>query len=215
MTLSIVEGNTQGDVVQVTGPDVTLRIGLVDNQGINIARSGLGHELTAQLGNQPPVVLNDVFVADGSSGRQGEARYTFRNVTPGNYKVRVKAWDINNNSVEGALSIVVSEPLGLAVRTLGATPNPIRTEATLTVELNRTGDPLDWTVDIYDLSGRLVNQQAGQCSDCPATLAVGTWNGQTTAGQPLPNGPYIIRLQVRSAVDGSSAVGKSRLLLLK
>ena len=215
MTLSIVEGTTQGDVVQVTGPDVTLRIGLVDNQGINIARSGLGHELTAQLDNQPPVVLNDVFVADGSSGRQGEARYTFRNVTPGNYKVRVKAWDINNNSVEGALSIVVSEPLGLAVRTLGATPNPIRTEATLTVELNRTGDPLDWTVDIYDLSGRLVNQQAGQCSDCPATLAVGTWNGQTTAGQPLPNGPYIIRLQVRSAVDGSSAVGKSRLLLLK
>jgi hypothetical protein len=215
MTLSVVDGTVQGDITKVPGPDVTLRIGLVDNRGINVARSGLGHELTAQLGNQPPVVLNDMYVADGTNGRQGEARYTFRNVEPGNYKVRVKAWDINNNSVEGALSIVVSEPLGLAVRTLVATPNPIRTEATLTAELNRTGEPLDWTVDIYDLNGRLVNQQAGQCLDCPAKLDIGTWNGQTTAGQLVPNGQYIIRLQVRSAADGSAADGKSRLLLLK
>jgi hypothetical protein len=215
MALSIIGGTVQGDLVQVTGPDVTLRVGLVDNRGINVARSGLGHELTAQLDTQMPVILNDMYVADGSSGRQGEARYTFRNVVPGNYKVHVKAWDINNNSVEGALSIVVSEPLGLAVRTLGATPNPIRTETTLTAELNRTGEPLDWTVDIYDLTGRLVNQQTGQCTDCPAKLDIGTWNGQTTAGQLVPNGQYIIRLQVRSAADGSSAGGKSRLLLLK
>lgn len=213
MTLSAIGGTTQNNVVQVTGPDVTLRISLSDDRGINVARSGLGHELTAQLGDQPPVNLNDKYVANNADGRQGEVLYTFRNVAPGTYPVRAKAWDINNNSVEGALSIVVSERPGLTLRAFRASPNPVRTEATLTAELDRAGEPLDWTMGIYDLSGRLLNQQTGQCTDCPATVVVGTWDGRAHAGQLMPNGLYILRLQVRSAADGSTATGNGRLLL--
>lgn len=215
VALSVLGGTVQGDVVTVAGPDVTLRISLSDNRGINVARSGLGHELTAQLGNQPPVVLNDQYVANGSDGREGTVLYTFRDVPSGTYPVRVKAWDINNNSVEGALSIVVSERPGLTLRAFRASPNPIRTEATLTAELDRSGEPLDWTVGIYDLNGRLMNQQTGQCTDCPATLDIGTWDGRTDAGQSMPNGLYILRLRVRSAADGSVADGSGRLLLTK
>ena len=215
MTLSAVGGTTQGDMVRVTGPDVSLRISLSDNRGINVARSGLGHELTAQFGNQPPVVLNDMYVATGSDGRQGEARYTFRNVVSGTYTVRVKAWDINNNSVEGALSIVVSERPGLTLRALRVSPNPVLTEAALTAELDRVGEPLDWTVSIYDLSGRLLTEQTGQCTDCPAIIDIGTWDGRANAGQSMPNGLYTIRLQVRSVADGSVANGSGRLSLIK
>jgi len=205
----------QGDVVQVSGPDVTLQIGLSDNRGINVARSGLGHELTAQFGSQPPVILNDLYVANGSNGRQGEVRYTVANIASGTYRVRVKAWDINNNSVEGALSIVVSERPGLTLQALRATPNPVLGEATVTAELNRANEPLDWTLGIYDLNGRSVSQQTGQCTDCPTMLPVGTWNGQSDAGRSMPNGVYILRLEIRSAIDGSVATGSGRLVLAK
>ena len=215
LTLSVVGGTPQGDGVRVAGPDVTLRIGLSDNRGINVARSGLGHALTAQFGSQPLVVLNDQYVANGSDGRQGEARYTVRNVVAGTYRVRVKAWDINNNSVEGALSIVVSDRPGLTLRALRTSPNPVLTEAALTAELDRAGDPLNWTVGVYDLTGRLLNQQTGQCTDCPAMLTVGSWDGRTNAGQPVPNGIYILRIQVRSADDGSVVEGAGRVLLTK
>nr|WP_235985293.1 type IX secretion system sortase PorU [Spirosoma utsteinense] len=215
MALSVVGGTTQGDVIRVTGPDVKLRLNLSDNRGINIARSGLGHELTAQFGDQRPVILNDMYVANGAEGRQGEVIYTFADIAPGTYRVRAKAWDINNNSVEGALSIVVSERPGLTIRSFGTSPNPIRTEGTLMAELDRAGEPLDWTVSIYDLNGRLLNEQTGQCTDCPATLNMGTWDGRANAGQLMPNGLYILRLQVRSAADGSVANGSGRLLLTK
>ena len=215
MTLSVVGGIPQGDRVQVTGPDVTLQIGLNDNRGINVARSGLGHELTVQFGNQSPVVLNDQYVANGSDGRQGEVQYTFRNVPSGTHLVRVKAWDINNNSVEGALSIIVSERPGLTLRGLRTRPNPVLTQATLTAELDRSGEPLDWTVGIYDLSGRLLSQQTGQCSNCPAILDIGTWDGRADAGQPMPNGLYLLNIQVRSATDGSVASGSGRIILTK
>ncbi len=215
VALSVVGGTIDQDVVRIDGPDVTLRIDLSDNQGINIARSGIGHELTARFGNQPVIVLNENYVASGSGGRQGVVQYRFRQVPAGRYMLRVKAWDINNNSTEGTLTIVVSERPGLALRALRASPNPVVDQTSLTVELNRSGEPLDWTVGVYDLNSRLLNQQTGQCSTCESIITVGEWNGQMDGGQPLANGLYIIRIDIRSAVDGSAATGTGRIVLTK
>ncbi|AQG82597.1 hypothetical protein AWR27_19740 [Spirosoma montaniterrae] len=215
MTLLVAGSTADGEAVRVAGPDVTIRVQLSDDKGINTARSGLGHELTGRLNEQIPVVLNDAYVAKGTDGRQGEATYTFRNLTPGMYQLRVKAWDINNNSVEKALTIIVSEQPGLALLNLQARPNPITSESTLTAELNRTDEPLDWTLEVFDVMGRLISQQPGQCTGCTATIPVGSWNGQTDTGQAVPNGQYLIRLQIRSAADGASATVSSRVLLSK
>ncbi|WP_460968614.1 type IX secretion system sortase PorU [Spirosoma migulaei] len=215
VNLTVVGGSSEGDIIHTPGPDVTLLVKLTDNRGINIARSGLGHELTAQLGSQPVVVLNENYVANGADGRQGEARYTFTDVAPGTYVIRVKAWDINNNSSEGALTIVVSERPGLALRTLRASPNPLVAQTTLTAELNRSGEPLDWTLVIYDLNSRLINKQTGQCTNCEAIVDVGMWDGLISTGQPASNGLYIVRLEIRSAVDGTTAIGTSRIVVTK
>ncbi|WP_293683959.1 MULTISPECIES: type IX secretion system sortase PorU [unclassified Spirosoma] len=215
MTLAVVGGTTAGESVRIAGPDVTLRILLKDNRGINIARSGLGHELTAQLASQPAVILNDNYVANGADGRQGEALYTFRNLSAGQYTVRVKAWDINNNSSEGTLTIIVSDRPGLALRAFRVSPNPMTELATLTAELNRSGEPLDWVLSVYDLSSRLLSQKTGQCTNCDAAIAVGSWNGRTDAGQLMPNGLYIVRLDIRSAVDETTAIGTSRIVITR
>ncbi|MCK8491861.1 type IX secretion system sortase PorU [Spirosoma sp. RP8] len=213
--LHVEGGVLDGEQVHVAGPDVTVRISLQDNQGINTARAGLGHELTIRIGDQSPVVLNDAYVSTSGDGRQGQAVYTFLDVTPGAYIVRVKAWDINNNSTEGTLSIVVSGKPALALRGLQASPNPVTTYSTISVEHNRGGEPLDWTWQIVDQNGRLLNQRTGQCSDCPTKLDIGTWYGSTDSGQSVPNGLYIVRLRIQSAADGSVTDGSSRLILSK
>ncbi len=215
IALSVIGGVKQGDVTQVAGPDVTLRIALSDNRGINIARSGLGHELTAQLNSDPVLILNENYVANDTEGRQGEAQYVFSNLTPGTYTIRVKAWDINNNSAEGTLTIIVSARPELEIITLRASPNPISTQTTFTAQLNRSGEPLDWTLSIVDLNNQLFHQQTNQCTNCDALLNIGTWNGRTNTGQPLPDGVYIVECQVRSAVDGSVATKSFRVILTK
>ena len=211
----IISGHTDGEIIRVAGPDVTLHVSLSDNRGINIAQSGLGHDLTAQLTGQPIVRLNENYVANGVDGRQGDAFYTFLNVAPGTYTVRVKAWDINNNSGEGALTLVVSERPGLSLHALRVSPNPVTTQTTVMAELNRAGEPLDWTLSVYDLNSRQVHQQTGQCTNCEAAVEVGSWNGLTDTSQPLSNGLYIFRLDIRSAVDGSTATGSGRIVLVK
>ena len=215
IALSALGGRTENDRIYVSGPDVTLHIALSDNRGISIAQSGLGHELTAQLAGQPVVILNEKYVATSADGRQGEVNYTFRNLAAGTYPIRVKAWDINNNSAESTLSLIVSERPGLALNALRANPNPVVDKTTLTAELNRSGEPLNWTLSVYDLTSRLLHQQSDQCTSCDAVVPVGTWNGISDAGQPMPQGLYIIRLEIRSAVDGTMAVGNGRIVLSK
>ena len=215
LTMSVVGGQRTGDTWQVAGPDVAIRIGLSDNRGVNVARSGLGHELTAQLSGQSSIVLNDEYVANGPTGRQGEVLHTFRGLVPGTYTLRVKAWDINNNSTEGALTLVVSERSGLTLRTIRVSPNPVLQQAVFLAEHNRPDEPLDWTLTVVDLNGRQLYQQTGQCTNCPGTVEVGSWTGQSSAGDTLPGGLYVVRLQMRAATDQTTATGSSRVVLSK
>lgn len=213
--LAVDGGVPDGESVRVAGPAVTLRVQVSDDTGINIARAGLGHELTAQIVGQSPVVLNDYYVATGTDGRQGTAAYTFTNLSPGQYTVRVKAWDTSNNPAERALALIVSEKPGLTIQTVQAVPNPISTQSTLTATHNRPGESLDWTLNIYGITGQLISQQRNQCNYCAGSVELGSWNGQSNTGQVMPNGTYLYQVQLRSGADGSTTQTSGRLLLLR
>ena len=215
LTMTVVGGQQTGEVWRVVGPDVTVRIGLSDNRGINVARSGLGHELTAQLSGQSAVILNDEYIATDLNGRQGTVLHPFRGLLPGTYTLQVKAWDINNNSTGGALTLVVSERPGLTLRAVRVSPNPVSEQAVFLAEHDRIGEPLDWTLSVHDLNGRQVDQQTGQCTNCPGTVQVGVWSGLGSVTGTLPNGLYVIKLQLRAATDQTTATGSSRVVLSK
>lgn len=216
LTLSVVGAAIGADgKPRIAGPTVTIRIDLSDNLGINLARTGLGHELTAQLGSKTPIVLNDNYVATGSGGRQGTALYSVDNLRPGEYSVRAKAWDVNNNSTGGALTFVVSEKPALVIQSVRAYPNPMVEQTTLELTHNRPGDALNWTVLVYDRTGRLLRQQTGQCDSCPETVSLGQWDGRDEGGNGLINGLYLYRVQVKAASDGANAQAGDRILLIR
>jgi hypothetical protein len=215
MQLAVDGGVPDGESVRVAGPAITLRVQLSDDTGINIARAGLGHELTAQVVGQSPVVLNDYYVATSTDGRQGTASYTFTDLLPGQYTVRVKAWDVSNNPTERALALIVSEKPGLAIQAVQVVPNPISTQSTLTAVHNRPGESLDWTLNIYDITGRLIRQQQNQCNYCAGSVELGSWSGQSNTGQAMPNGTYLYQVQLRSEADGSTTQTSGRLVLMR
>lgn len=215
VALAIANADISADIPRIAGPDVTLIGKLTDNKGINLALAGLGHELTARLNDQAPVIINENYTATSSDGRQGEIRYTFRGLASGLYVVRVKAWDINNNSGEGTLTFRVSDKSTLAVQAMQAYPNPFYEQTTLELTHNRSGEALDWTVTMYDRNGQSLRTQTGTCSDCPATVLVSTWDGRSENGTMQPNGLYIYRLLIRSANDGSKATHSGKLILVR
>ncbi len=215
LTLNLPDAMNSEIPLRVAGPNVTIRLKLADDYGINVSRAGIGHELTMQLDNQLPVILNDLYTSTSIDGRQGEVRYTFQGLMPGSYTVRARGWDVNNNPAEGTLTFGVSAKPGLQILDWRNDPNPFQQQTTLNLTHNRPGDALTWTWTVLDLTGRSLAQQSDSCTDCPATVSIGGWDGTAGNSQPLLPGLYMLRLQVVSATDLSQATATRRTILTK
>ncbi|RAJ97854.1 peptidase C25-like protein [Larkinella arboricola] len=199
----------------VSGPLNTLIVRLSDENGINIARNGIGHELVLWLNDETPVIVNEYYVTDTDDYRRGTVRYVWKNLPPGAYTVRLKAWDVYNNPAESSLKFIVSEQPALVMRSVAVTPNPFQEQTNFRIEHNRPGDELETTLMIADLSGRIVNERVYQCSDCETPLTGLTWNGAMASGAAVQRGVYVYRLIMRSKSDGSIATYVGKLLYIR
>lgn len=205
---------TAGQPLTVAGPDVSLIINLSDNEGINLSQAVKANALTLQLDQQEPISLSNFYIATTEDGRRGRVTYRLTDLANGTYTVRVKASDINNNPTEVTLTFVVSEKAPLAVQAVLAYPNPFQNQVTIDALHNRPGETIDWTLTVFDGTGRPITERTGNCTNCAATLTTGGWDGTGNTGVTLPNGLYLYRLQLRSA-EATPATVSGKLLLIR
>ena len=80
-----------------------------DKDGINTTGSGIGHDLTGYLDNDPnsSFVLNNYFENDFDNYMKGRINYDLSGLTEGIHYLTVKAWDNFNNSSEKTISFEV------------------------------------------------------------------------------------------------------------
>ncbi len=210
--LSLADTTSSRPNLTVVGPDVTLLIDLSDNEGINLSQTVNDHALTLQLDQQTPVLLSSFYTATTTDGRQGQVSYRLTGLANGTYTVRVKASDINNNPTEVTLTFVVSAKAPLALQSVTAYPNPFQNQVNIDARHNRPGETLDWTLTVFDLTGRPVTERTGSCDSCPTPLVTGGWDGKGPSGAALPNGMYLYRFQLRSA-EAVTATRSGKLVL--
>ena len=80
-----------------------------DKSGINTTGSGIGHDLTGYLDNDPnnSFVLNNYFENDFDDYTSGRINYDLTGLTEGNHSLTLKAWDNYNNSSEKTIAFQV------------------------------------------------------------------------------------------------------------
>ena len=224
-------GTAPGSVTDVTGPDIKvyldnenfrsgdqtgknplLMVSLADETGINTSGTGIGHDLTATLDGdeQNLIVLNDLFQSDLNSYNSGTVNYQFSNLSDGVHTLKIKAWDVLNNSSEKEVEFKVNS--GLKISRVYNYPNPVTDETHFVFEHNQYGDLFDVTISIYDLQGRLVDRvDKSVLSDGLSSNPV-TWN-PSSRGIYLPKGIYVYRI-IATSSEGFSASGSGRMLIL-
>ncbi len=212
--LSLADPIASQSVPTAVGPTVTLLIDLSDNEGINLSQTGTSAALTLQLDQQPPVPLGTYFTPTSTDGRQGRVRYKLTDLKGGSYTVRVKAYDLSNNLTQSSLTFNVVDQAPLSIGTVVAYPNPFRDKVTISVDHNRPGETLLWTVTMLDVLGRRLNQQSGQCDACPTPFATISWDGTGGSGAALPSGTYLYQLQIRTADQADGTTSHSSKLLI-
>lgn len=200
----------------LTDENPVLYIKLEDENGINTAGNGIGHDIIALLNDETQgVSLNDYYESELDSYQKGEVNYPLRSLEPGRHSIAVTAWDVYNNSGEGYTEFVVAENSKLALDHVLNYPNPFTTYTEFWFEHNRPGDLLDVRVEIFTVSGKLIQTIAQQISTESYRVEGIAWDGLDAFGDPIGRGVYVYKLSVKAASDNSKAVEFQKLVILR
>ena len=182
-----------GDVVT---PTPMLIVDLADGSGINASGAGLGHRIEAWIGEgATPVDLTEFYSTSATDFRNGSAERELLDLAPGEYKVRVRAWDIFNNPSEGIayFRILEGEADELVVTDVVNYPNPMGKSTEFLFHHNQSR-PLDVRLDIYTAGGRKI-QSLGATNVTDRLVRI-PWDGHDRDGRRVSNGVYFYRLRV-------------------
>lgn len=199
-----------------TSQNPMLLLKLSDESGINTVGNGIGHDLTAIVDDnaQNKVVLNDYYESELNNFRKGAVKYPFTKLADGRHTLKVKAWDVQNNSSEDYTEFIVASNAKLALSHVYNYPNPFTTNTRFMFELNRTCDDLNVSVQIYTVSGKLVKSLVTQVNTEGFRVDNIEWNGLDDYGDPIGKGVYVYKLNVRDS-EGQSAHKFEKLVLLR
>ena len=223
----VVGGTAQNFTVDTQGPSINvyldsrsfrpgdlvsenplLIVDLADSSGINSAGSSVGHRLEAWLdGGAKSSDLTDFYKGAKDNYQAGSIEYPLAAIPAGQHSLRVKAWDVYNNSSTTEVEFSVASSTALSLQNVYTIPNPIRTSTSFTFQHNQLS-PVDVEIKIYSVSGRLIqtistNGYADRFVQIP-------WDCRDRDGARIANGTYLYKILART-VDGkfsSEALGK-------
>ncbi|MDX2302555.1 MAG: type IX secretion system sortase PorU [Microscillaceae bacterium] len=196
-------------------PEALLIAKLSDESGINISQAGIGHEITAYLDDdyENVFILNDYYLANKDTYTSGTVLFPLKNLSPGNHRLTLKAWDIYNNSTTQSIDFVVAEDAFLIIENVSVYPNPVRDQSKFIFSHNKTGKALQIQVDIINSQGKIVRSLLANSTFSEPNITI-EWNATDQKGQRLQNGLYVYRLSVISPEDKAQQQIIRKLILI-
>jgi hypothetical protein len=194
-----------GDVV---GDNPQLIVDLADSSGINSAGSSIGHRLEAWLdGNSKSADLTEFYRGAKDNYQVGSIDYQYTGLAPGRHTIRLRAWDVYNNSSTEEVDFIVASSTALSLENVYNIPNPVHSTTTFTFQHNQLSG-VDIEIKIYTVSGRLIQSiSSGGYSDRFVQIP---WDCRDRDGAKIGNGTYLYKI-IAKTVDGkyaSEALGK-------
>ncbi len=200
----------------MTNEDPLLFALLNDFSGINTVGNGIGHDIVAILDDETnqSISLNDYYSADTDSYKSGRVSYPFYDLEKGYHTLRLKVWDVFNNSTEKEINFYVTDAEDFTLSDLFNYPNPFKDNTKFYFQHNRAGEFLDIELQIFDLSGRIVATIKDNIYDNGYRIGPINWNGTTNSGEKLGAGIYVYRFNVK-AEDGTLESKAEKLIILR
>jgi hypothetical protein len=199
----------------ITNENPVLIVKLSDSSGINTAGAGIGHDIVATLDNdnRQYFILNDFYEADLNSYQQGSIHFQLPSLTAGIHSLKIKAWDVLDNSSDYILEFNVTKDEELALNHVLNYPNPFTTKTQFWFEHNKPNQNLQVKVQIFTVTGKVVKTIKQTINDAGNRSCEVEWDGRDEFGDKLGRGVYLYRLTVIS-IDGKKKEKLEKLVIL-
>ncbi len=200
----------------ITGPNTVLYVQLSDETGINVSGNSIGHDLIAVLDDniQSPYVLNDYYETAPNDFTRGYVNFPITGLSEGRHTLRVKAWDVNNNSGEGVVNFEVVNGGVVKLQNLMNYPNPFTDVTHFVFEHNRPDEKLNVQLNIYSSSGYMVRAFKETFTPSGSRSNEITWDGTGDNGAKLPAGVYVYKINIATE-RGIQSTAYQKLVLVR
>jgi hypothetical protein len=200
----------------ITNPNSVLYVKLSDASGINVSGNGVGHDCIAVLDDdeQHPFVLNDYYETETGTYKKGVIKFPMKNLAPGMHSIKVKAWDINNNSGEGRVDFSVVDGSETELGNVFNYPNPFNDVTTFSFEHNHPNENLEVQIDILSTTGQLIHQIKENLQATGSRTASITWDTKSSFGVSVASGMYVYRISITTP-NGQSAAAYQKLIIVR
>ncbi|MCK5170353.1 MAG: type IX secretion system sortase PorU, partial [Bacteroidales bacterium] len=200
----------------VTDENPRLFAVLTDSSGINTVGNGIGHDITITFDNNSNnlIVLNNYYESDIDDYQKGKIEYLFSELENGDHNLKLKVWDVYNNSSEENLDFIVAESENLTIKNLFNYPNPFTDQTSFYFDHNRPNEDLEILIQIFTVSGKLVKTINTIINSNAFRSEPINWDGLDDFGDIIGRGVYIYQIKVRT-IDGETVKKIEKLVILK
>jgi hypothetical protein len=164
--------DTKGPEIELfVDTDNTLTARITDESGINLSQAGIGHEMILTFNDTLQVVVNQYFMSEDDYTK-GNLKYAFGKLPAGVFTVKLKIWDIYNNSSEASLEFIVENEKFRLLQAYNY-PNPFQGATSFLIEHNAEGEDIEFDIRVFDSLGRTIFEKSELCYSCLNTLNIG------------------------------------------
>jgi len=195
------------------GPDPVLLAKLFDESGINISKTGFGTDITIQLDDDEPLVINEFYTAEIDSYQQGWVAYPLANIDKGWHTLLFTVFDIHNNQSRSEVAFYITDDNSIQVTQVVNYPNPLQAQTTFTFTHDRPGEVLNVMLSIINLQGQEIIRNTYRFEDSPQKIDNIEWRGTDASGNRVKKGIYIYRILIQSELDGSKSETFNKLVV--
>ena len=183
---------------------------LFDSSGINATGNSIGHDITLVIDGDErnQIVLNDYYSNSIDSYQSGELRFQLPLITSGIHTLKVKAWDVLNNSNEARLEFTVAKKEKLQISAVRNFPNPFTASTQFAFEHNQPNTNLLVDIQIFASAGQKVRSIQRLLNTEGTRNVQINWKGDSDSGQKLARGIYFYRIIVVAEAQQIQSAGQ-------
>ncbi|HAQ18805.1 MAG TPA: hypothetical protein DCR40_06145 [Prolixibacteraceae bacterium] len=183
-----------------------------DDTGINTAGTGIGHDITAVLDgdNSNVMVLNDYFQASRDKYTEGTIVFPLIKLAEGNHTLKLKVWDVLNNSSEKEIRFVVKDDF--RIESVMCYPNPMQEQTSFVFTHNQPDEAFKVDLEVFQASGTRIDLVSAKVSSQGTESLPLDWVPSSRMVKMRP-GVYIYRISVTNP-EGKSGSASGRLVFV-
>jgi hypothetical protein len=185
---------------------------LEDNIAID-ASGNPDRPIQAILDGDTTFIVTSYFQNETNKSNKGRISFQLFGLTGGSHQITLTAFDVSGNQTTASVTFIVEGQNSLVVSKAFGWPNPFKDQVKIGFYHNRSGEDLVGALTICNTMGQPVHHFEFEAPSSPFSTQIMEWDGTNPDGSKLPTGLYILRLSVRSLLDGSKSEVFGKLIL--